>query len=125
MFLSLQVPTRITYACRRGATFDWLRTRLQDPTQEQWTMLVRHTGLHRLLDIQWAGVDSTLVTAFAERWQPATNSFLLPWGDMTITLHDIACMTGLRLDGRECSRVGDIESLRGQLTNATLSPRTS
>ncbi len=115
MFLSLQVPTRITYACRRGGTFDWLRRTLEDPAQEQWAMLVRHSGLHDLLDIQWTGVDSTLVTAFAERWQPATNSFLLPMGEMTITLHDIACMTGLRLDGRECSRMYDLDTLRGHL----------
>ncbi|GAB2268156.1 hypothetical protein Dimus_038697 [Dionaea muscipula] len=30
-----------------------------------------------------------LITAFVERWQPETNSFHLPFGEMTITLHDV------------------------------------
>ncbi|XP_050233243.1 protein MAIN-LIKE 1-like [Mercurialis annua] len=34
-------------------------------------------------------LDIPLLSAFVERWHPDTNSFHLPFGEMTITLHDV------------------------------------
>lgn len=46
-------------------------------------------------------VHETLVQAFVERWQPETSSFHMPWGEMTITLHDVLLILGLNIHGRD------------------------
>ncbi|XP_021854018.2 protein MAINTENANCE OF MERISTEMS-like [Spinacia oleracea] len=75
-------------------------------------------------------IDAPLISAFVERWQPDTNTFHLPFGEMTIMLHDVQAILGIPIDGRalSCSetdherslisRVGELllvreESLRG------------
>ncbi|KAI5683352.1 hypothetical protein M9H77_04580 [Catharanthus roseus] len=39
--------------------------------------------------------NSSLLSSFVERWQPDTNSFHMPWGEMTITLHDVELILGV------------------------------
>ncbi|CAN0846935.1 Protein MAINTENANCE OF MERISTEMS [Linum grandiflorum] len=48
---------------------------------------------------------------FIERWQPDTNSFHLPFGEMTITLHDVRYILHVLTDGK-CLRDGDQAGLR-------------
>ena len=51
-------------------------------------------------------MDMTLISAFVEQWHLETNSFHFPWGEMTITLHDVFMILGLPIDGR--SVVADV-----------------
>lgn len=44
-------------------------------------------------------VDRALVNALQERWRPETYTFILPWGECTVTLNDIALLTRLHTDG--------------------------
>ncbi|CAL1393975.1 unnamed protein product [Linum trigynum] len=44
-------------------------------------------------------VDFPLLKAFVERWQPDTNTFHMLFGEMTITLHDVAFLLKIRVDG--------------------------
>ncbi|CAI0547695.1 unnamed protein product [Linum tenue] len=44
-------------------------------------------------------IDNDLLTAMAERWRPETHTFHLPEGEMTITLKDVAILTGLPISG--------------------------
>ncbi|KAL2940999.1 Protein MAIN-LIKE 1 [Bienertia sinuspersici] len=44
-------------------------------------------------------IDWPLISAFVERWQPDTNSFHLPFGEMTIMLHDVFRILGISIDG--------------------------
>ncbi|CAN0846934.1 Serine/threonine-protein phosphatase 7 long form homolog [Linum grandiflorum] len=53
----------------------------------------------------------SLPEMFIERWQPDTNSFHLPFGEMTITLHDVRYILHVLTDGK-CLRDGDQAGLR-------------
>ena len=57
------------------------------------------TPLGRLPYIMHQHIDSALITAFVERWQPDTNTFHMPWGEMTIMLHDVQRILGIGIDG--------------------------
>ncbi|CAI0446284.1 unnamed protein product [Linum tenue] len=50
--------------------------------------------------------------AFVERWRPHTNTFHMPFGEMTIMLYDIAVLLGIQVDVHMV--VGN-ESVKAQL----------
>ncbi|KAL3646645.1 hypothetical protein CASFOL_009189 [Castilleja foliolosa] len=60
------------------------------------------TGLAHLHEMTYRSADSALISAFVERWQPDTNTFHMPFGEMTITLHDVLYMMGLPINGKVC-----------------------
>ncbi|CAI0420235.1 unnamed protein product [Linum tenue] len=74
--------------------------------------LVERTGLRKLLDCSIQHLDGPLLVAFVERWQPDTNTFHMPFGEMTITLHDVAVLLGIPVG--EDMVVGN-ESVKAQL----------
>ncbi|RYR34234.1 protein MAIN-LIKE 1-like [Arachis duranensis] len=43
--------------------------------------------------------DNFLISVLVERWRPETHTFHLPWGEVTITLQDVAYHLGLRAHG--------------------------
>uniref|UniRef100_A0A453GMZ7 Aminotransferase-like plant mobile domain-containing protein n=2 Tax=Aegilops tauschii subsp. strangulata TaxID=200361 RepID=A0A453GMZ7_AEGTS len=45
-------------------------------------------------------LNSTVITALTDRWRPETHSFHLALGEMTVTLEDIAMISGLPIEGR-------------------------
>ena len=44
-----------------------------------------------------------MVSAFVERWQPETNTFHMPLGEMTITLDDMSTVLGIPVTGKAVS----------------------
>ena len=46
-------------------------------------------ALGRLPYIMHQHIDNALILAFVERWQPDTNTFHMPRGEMVIMLHDV------------------------------------
>ncbi|CAL1369377.1 unnamed protein product [Linum trigynum] len=61
---------------------------------------IETSGLAHLVDITFQSeLDTTLISAFVERWQPDTNTFYMPFGEMTILLHDVAHILGLVVEG--------------------------
>ncbi|CAL1355565.1 unnamed protein product [Linum trigynum] len=61
---------------------------------------VETSGLAHLVDITFQSeLDRALISASVERWQPDTNTFHMPFEDMTILLHDVAHILGLAIKG--------------------------
>nr|XP_004516315.2 protein MAIN-LIKE 2-like [Cicer arietinum] len=56
---------------------------------EHW---IRESGLLPLSSTYLIMVDAGLISAFVERWHRETNSFHLPFREMTITLDDVATL---------------------------------
>ncbi|XP_021859084.1 uncharacterized protein [Spinacia oleracea] len=51
-----------------------------------WCLLVKSTGLSHLRNCVFPHHNSPLISAFVERWHPETNSFHLPFGEMTTNI---------------------------------------
>ncbi|GAU44356.1 hypothetical protein TSUD_296830 [Trifolium subterraneum] len=57
------------------------------------------SGLKWLERTSLSKVDPQLLSAFTERWHPETSSFHMPFGEMTITLDDVACLLHIPVRG--------------------------
>ncbi|CAL1366737.1 unnamed protein product [Linum trigynum] len=68
--------------------------------------LVQQSGLQHLIysTFRKIAIDEALISAFVERWQPDTNTFHLPFGEMTILLHDVQYLLQIPVEGRLMSR---------------------
>ncbi|CAI0456171.1 unnamed protein product [Linum tenue] len=66
--------------------------------------LVQGTGLFHLRECVTRNLNRPLLTAFVERWQPDTNTFHMPFGEMTILLHDVFHILRIPVDGELLSR---------------------
>jgi len=49
--------------------------------------------------IRWKYSDIQLCHTLAERWWPRTNTFHLPFGELTITIEDVCYILGLPVGG--------------------------
>lgn len=65
----------------------------------EFKMLIHQSKIPDLRWISYKTPNKNLICAFVERWQPETNSFHMPFGEMTITLDDVFCLTGLPVSG--------------------------
>ncbi|XP_058749187.1 protein MAIN-LIKE 1-like [Vicia villosa] len=61
--------------------------------------IVSESGLASLQRTSLTKIDVNLVSAFVERWHVETSSFHMPFGEMTITLDDVACLLHLPIGG--------------------------
>ncbi|KAF3776992.1 hypothetical protein EJ110_NYTH47091 [Nymphaea thermarum] len=52
-------------------------------------------GLKEAINLAMQPINGSLVHAVAERWNPMTNTFWFPWGEMTITLDEFSSIMGL------------------------------
>ncbi|XP_058776105.1 protein MAIN-LIKE 1-like [Vicia villosa] len=70
-------------------------------TWAQWfNDVVARSGLSRLCMTEYSTISHDMQGTFAERWHKETSSFHLTVGELTITLHDVACLLHLPIIGR-------------------------
>ncbi|XP_026424036.1 protein MAIN-LIKE 1-like isoform X1 [Papaver somniferum] len=60
---------------------------------------VQKSGLYPLIKHGHDKIDRALINAFCERWYPETNTYHLPFGEMTPTIEDVERITGLAAKG--------------------------
>ncbi|GAU47848.1 hypothetical protein TSUD_404250 [Trifolium subterraneum] len=67
--------------------------------QENIQSWLDDSGLKWLERTSLTKVDPQLLSAFTERWHPEISSFHMPFGEMTITLDDVACLLHIPVRG--------------------------
>ncbi|KAI5401504.1 hypothetical protein KIW84_066105 [Lathyrus oleraceus] len=65
----------------------------------QMESLVSRSSLSLLQRTSLNKIDTNLISAFMERWHLETSSFHMPFGEMSITLDDVACILHLPIRG--------------------------
>ncbi|CAI0430245.1 unnamed protein product [Linum tenue] len=68
-------------------------------SSEDSQKVVEGTGLSHLAGCMMQHLDTTLITAFVERWQPDTNTFHMPFGEISILLHDVHHILRIPVEG--------------------------
>ncbi|XP_058741878.1 protein MAIN-LIKE 1-like [Vicia villosa] len=101
------VARRLWYGEERGSKKELKvaghGTKLQERVPQQLPpeieAIVSRSGLASLQRTSLTKIDVNLVSAFVERWHVETSSFHMPFGEMTITLDDVACLLHLPING--------------------------
>ncbi|QHO31416.1 uncharacterized protein DS421_8g241420 [Arachis hypogaea] len=74
---------------------------------QTWNPMVenylRATGFYHVSKIGVIRGFHPLLVALVERWRPETHTFVLPVGEVTVTLEDVAYIFGLPIDGEAVS----------------------
>lgn len=63
-------------------------------------------------------IDAPLISAFVERWQPDKNSFHLPFGEMTIMMHDVWHILHIQVEGCTVHDTTSSDDLRGLVADS-------
>ncbi|KAL0912221.1 hypothetical protein M5K25_018183 [Dendrobium thyrsiflorum] len=64
--------------------------------------------------LQWLHLDMHLLCAVIERWHPETNTFHLHNVEISLTLQDVAVLTGLVVDGLPVTAARDVGGLESR-----------
>ncbi|XP_058742104.1 uncharacterized protein LOC131614550 [Vicia villosa] len=70
-------------------------------TEAEWFHnVVTETGLGGLCCTGYVTISHDMQGVFSKRWHKEMSSFHFPVGELTITLHDVACLLHLHIKGR-------------------------
>ena len=86
-------------------------------TRTIW-LIMQETRLLHLDRCMSTHYDEPLLEAFVERWQPDTNTFNMPWGEMRITLHDVFHILRVPVSGRLLPKPRSLVDLRAGIMEA-------
>ncbi|KAK9088474.1 hypothetical protein Scep_027556 [Stephania cephalantha] len=62
--------------------------------------IIQRSGLNTLIDCSYRKANKEVISAFVERWQPKTNTFHLPFGEMSISLEDVSMLLKIPITGK-------------------------
>ena len=64
-------------------------------------MIIEESDLAPLrMHLSYRYINRALVSAYVKRWQPETNTFHLPFGEITITFDDVSAIIGIPVVGK-------------------------
>jgi hypothetical protein len=69
------------------------------PWNDLYIPYLKMANLFQVAKIGYIPLDGICLTALQERWRKETHTFHMAHGEMTITLEDVSCLLGLRVDG--------------------------
>ena len=74
-------------------------------------------------------VEASLLSALMDRWRPETHTFHMPFGEITVTLKDVAMITGLPIRGaplvlRRPNRVQLLDYVQPRYNHVTIENKT-
>ncbi|XP_026451311.1 protein MAIN-LIKE 1-like [Papaver somniferum] len=75
---------------------------------------VQNSGFYPLIKYGHHKIDRALINVFRERWYPETNTYHLPFGEMTPTIEDVERITGLPSKGEEVYTVYSGKTMTSQ-----------
>ncbi|KAH9293921.1 hypothetical protein KI387_040871 [Taxus chinensis] len=99
------VDAQLTIRDRIPLMLDEIREDLSD---DDWDHL-EAVGFGGMRFYRWIHRCRSLILALLERWNPSTNTFWLPTGEMTITLEDVHHITRLPVRGDPVYCISDAE----------------
>ena len=85
---------------------------------ERYTPYVREAGLLPFIELVRRSTppnNAAALTALIDHWRPETHTFHLRTGEMTMTLQDIAMITGLPIDGNPLCMNTDSDGWHAQM----------
>ncbi|XBH54124.1 hypothetical protein VPH35_076492 [Triticum aestivum] len=95
-----------------GISLGWMRY------DERYTPYVREAGLLPFIQLVRRSTppnNAAALTALIDHWRPETHTYHLRTGEMTVTLQDIAMITGLPIDGNPLCMNTDSDGWRAQM----------
>ncbi|KAI3831086.1 hypothetical protein MKX03_034323 [Papaver bracteatum] len=78
---------------------------------------VKKRGLYSLIKYGHDMIDRALINTFRERWYPKTNTYHMPFGEMTITIKDVERITRLNAKGKVVEGVFGAKNMTWDYTN--------
>ncbi|KAK9104836.1 hypothetical protein Scep_021680 [Stephania cephalantha] len=70
------------------------------PDTEGLQRIIQRSGLNTLIDCSYRKANKEVISAFVELWQPETNTFHLPFGEMSISLEDVSFLLKIHVTGK-------------------------
>ena len=64
------------------------------------------SNLSPLITASYRSISKILISCFVERWQPETNAFHMPFGELSISLDDVATILQIPVTGRSATYHG-------------------
>lgn len=86
-----------------------------DILDQQPRSWVQASGFMHLRGCMYSELNMPLISAFIERWHPETNSFHMPFGELTITLHDVWYLLRVPVEGKPVITSSTIPRVKTQL----------
>ncbi|CAL2235637.1 unnamed protein product [Prunus armeniaca] len=86
-----------------------------NPNNSIFKGYIQRSGLEHLIRCSYRNADKIVVSTFVERWHPETNTFHMPFGEMTITLDDVSSILGIPVSGAAVAPLGDDDDTNFEL----------
>jgi hypothetical protein len=81
----------------------FLYSQITDSSTLKFRGYIERSGLFTLVDCSYRYANKLAVLAFIERSQLETNTFHVPFVEMTITIDDVYCILGIPINSRSVS----------------------